>query len=577
MSRLEDDQKPHVSPQGPMADDLQPAVPALKEPAKPRRAGQEPMPAPAPFQPRPPALMAAYMLAAALIALTQGLGLSLLSNNIQQVAGPLEATQVEATWLVTAYMIPNASLTLMLFKLRAQFGLRKFAEISILAYAAISLGHLWVDSFESALVLRFFAGAAAAPMSSLAFLYMLETVPPARKLNLGLCLALTALALPTPVAGLLSPALLDLGGWHAFYLLELGLALICLAAIYRLPLNSPPRAKVISLLDILSYGFLAVGLGAVAVVLTVGRLYWWVEAPWIGWLLVIGFASLTVMALIELNRRNQLLDIRWLTSREIVHFTGVLLVFRLILSEQSSGAIGMFRTMGLLSDQMQGLYLVILVASVVSGFLCALLMKPGREPAIHAAALIMLALGSYMDSGSTVLTRPEQVYVSQMLISFASGLFLPPALAIGFSAALKRGPNYVLSFIIVFLTTQKVGGYLGSALYGTFVQRREQFHSFRLVSRLAGSDPLVAARLQQYVGAYAKVTTDPLLRNAQGASLFSKQVQQQAYVLAYNDAFLLTALLALAALAVLVLHLLVRHRDRWLPGRPAPKGATATA
>jgi hypothetical protein len=255
-------------------------------------------------------------------------------------------------------------------------------------------------------VLRFFAGAAAAPMSSLAFLYMLETVPPARKLNLGLCLALTALALPTPVAGLLSPTLLDLGGWHAFYLMELGLALICLAAIYRLPLNSPPRTKVISALDIISYGFLAVGLGAIAVVLTVGRLYWWVEAPWIGWLLVIGFSSLTVMALIELNRRNQLLDIRWLTSREIVHFTGVLLVFRLILSEQSSGAIGMFRTMGLLSDQMHGLYLVILAASVGSGLLCALLMKPGREPAIHAAALLMLAAGSYMDSGSTVLTRP---------------------------------------------------------------------------------------------------------------------------------------------------------------------------
>jgi hypothetical protein len=164
-----------------------------------------------------------------------------------------------------------------------------------------------------------------------------------------------------------------------------------------------------------------------------------------------------------------------------------------------------------------------------------------------------------------------------MLISFASGLFLPPALAIGFSAALKRGPNYILSFIIVFLTTQKVGGYLGSALYGTFVQWREQFHSFRLVSRLAGFDPLVAARLSQYVGAYAKVTIDPVLRNAQGASLFSKQVQQQAYVLAYNDAFLMTACLSLAALGILVLHLVFRHRARLFPARRASKSAATGA
>jgi hypothetical protein len=217
----------------------------------------------------------------------------------------------------------------------------------------------------------------------------------------------------------------------------------------------------------------------------------------------------------------------------------------------------------MLNEQMAGLYLVVLAGALASGAVCAAIMKPGREWLIHAVSLLLVAIGSYMDSQSTILTRPEQMYVSQFLVSFASGLFLPPALTIGMGAALKRGPSYILSFIVVFLATQKIGGYLGSALYGTFVQWREQFHSNRLVAHLASTDPLVTSRLKQLGGTYGKVLTDPNQQSVQGAALFAKQVQQQAYALAYNDSFLLTAWLSLVALAILLIHVGWRNRD-WL-------------
>lgn len=527
------------------------------------------------FAPKPPLLTAAYILAGALITLTQGLGLSFLSTNLQQIAGPMELTQVEATWLMAVYLFPNASLTLLLFKVRAQYGLRNFAEVAIVVYLLVCLAHLWVNDYHSALVLRFFAGVAAAPMTSLGFLYILEPLPPARKMNIGICIALTASALATPVTGLISPALMDIGDYHALYRVEMGLAMISLGLVYLLPLNSPPRAKVISTLDVVSYIFLAVGLGSFAMALTVGRTYWWLEADWLAWLIVIGIAASAIFAAIELNRENHLVDIRWLTSREILHFTGVLMVFRIALSEQSSGAVNFLRNVGMLNEQMAGLYWVMLIAALVAGMICAALMKPGRESLIHAVSLILIAVGSYMDSRSTILTRPEQMYLSQALVTFASGLFLPPALAVGMGAALKRGPNYILSFLVVFLATQKVGGYLGSALYGTFVQWREQFHSFRLVARLASTDPLVAARLKQLGGAYGKVLADPGQQTLQGAASFSRQVSQQAYALAYNDSFLLTFYLALFALACLVIHVGWRNRERLRIGwsRPAPTAA----
>ena len=303
--------------------------------------------APPPQPPKPLPQLLLYMFAATIIGLTQALGMSFITVTIQQIAGPLKATTAEATWLLAVYLVPNASLTLMLFKMRQQFGIRRFAELSIVLYVLVNLCHLWVNSYEAALFVRFFAGVAAAPMSSIAILYMLEGLPAQKKFSIGICAAMTVISLGTPAAGLMAPFLLDHGGWQRLYVFEIGLALISLALIYKLPLVSGERVKVISRNDLIAFSFLFVGMGALTVALTVGRIYWWTEKPWIGWLMIVGVASLTIMVLIETHRENPLLDIRWLTSAEIIHFTGALLIFRIILSEQSSGARAFFMMLGI--------------------------------------------------------------------------------------------------------------------------------------------------------------------------------------------------------------------------------------
>ena len=542
---------------------------AAPVPSTPAPAG------PPPYIARPLPVRLLYALASLTAAVMQGLGTSLISVNLAQIAGPLEATQTEASWLMAAYLFPNVSLGIFLFKVRAQYGLRNFCEIAIIPYVLISLAHLWVTDFSVGLALRFFAGAAAAPVSSVAFLYMLEIFPPEKKLNIGLCMALIGLALSTPIAGLVSPSLLDLNDLQSLYLLEAGLALITFGFIYALPLTSPPRSKVINAMDFVSFGLLAISMGCMAVVFTMGRLYWWLEVDWLGWMLVVSIVSGCLVAVIELNRKNNLIDIRWITSREIVHFAGVLLVFRILLTEQSTGAINLFRQLGLFNEQLTALYWLILIGSVASGLFCALIMKPGREWVIHLGALVLMATGSFMDSHATVLTRPEQMYVSQALVAFGSGLFLPPAMAVGFAAALKKGLPYIMSFLAIFMFTQKVGAFIGSALFGTFVTWREQYHSAILTSRMLPTDPMVATRLQQYIGSYSKVTSDLGQRTVQGTTLFAKQVQQQAYVLAYNDAFYAVFLLALAAIGILLANVAWTNRHRFF-NAPAQDQAAST-
>jgi MFS family permease len=496
----------------------------------------------------------AYVLTAVALGLAQGFGLNFIAANITQIQGEFGVTTNESAWLLAAYYIPNVSLSIILIKVRNQFGLRNFAEIAILVFLAVSAVHLFVDDFGSALILRFFAGAAGAALSSLGFLYMFEPFAPARKMTVGLSLALANQAVALPLARIISPALLDIGGWHALYLLEVAMALIAFTLVYKVPLGPVPRTMTIRLIDLISYGFLATGLGCLAVALTLGRYYWWLEAPWIGVLLAVAVAGVAMTVVVELNRKEPLLDIAWLTSPPMLHFLGVLLLFRVALSEQASGALALLTQLGLAPYQLTTLWTVILIASVGASAFCTLILKPGREPLIHAVALVMIGTGAWMDASATSLTRPGDILVSQALIAAGGGLFLPPALSAGFINALSKGPNYITGFIMVFIFTQTMGGLFGSALFGTFATIREKVHSVDLVAGLARTDPLIAARVAQLGQSYAGVLTDKALLTAEGGQLLAQQVTREAWVLAYNDLFLAIAAICALALIALIVH-----------------------
>nr|WP_226582230.1 MFS transporter [Acuticoccus sediminis] len=527
-------------------------------------APAEAAPAAAPaFVPMHPLRAAGYFAASMVLALSQGFGQAVISANAQQLQGSFGATRAEVTWLVAAYLAPNVSLTLALVKIRAQYGLRNFAELSILGFLLASFLNYAAGDLHTAIAVRFMSGMAAAPMTTLAFLYMLEPLPPQRKMTVGLSLAMTLLFLGTPFTQLVSPHLLDVGLWHGLTALEVALAMIGFGLIYMLPLSSPPRERVIHSLDIISYLLIAIGMGAAAVVLTLGNLYWWLEAPWLGWLLALSVAVLALAASIELNRKDPLIDIRWLTSPPILHFSGALLLFRIVLAEQTSGAPGLFRALGLGNEQMQTMFVVVLAATLAGGITCAFLLKPNRVPAFHVVALLLIIAGALMDSGATSQTRPEQLYASQAMLGFASAIFLPPAALTGITSALAKGRQYLLSFIIVFLTTQKLGGVLGSAIFQTFVTLRNAFHVTRLSETLTMTDPAITERLSTLGGAYGSVLTDKAAMSVQGLSSLSGTVKTEASVLAYNDAFLAVAVLAAAALLALLIHV----TSDWLRAR----------
>ena len=178
-----------------------------------------------------------------------------------------------------------------------------------------------------------------------------------------------------------------------------------------------------------------------------------------------------------------------------------------------------------------------------------------------------------MDSRSTLDTRPAQMMLSQAMIAFAGILFMAPAMMRGLVSALARGPNYILSFVIVFLSTQSLGGAMGSGLFTTFINHRQAAHLQILREQLTASDAQMLQEILRRTTILAPQITDAAVRKAQAVALIAQDVSNEAYVMAYNDAYFLTALVALAALAALILHI---FRD-WLatrltrPATPSPE------
>jgi len=515
----------------------------------------------------PTPLRFAYLFVGILITITGGLGNALVAVNLINLQGTLGAYSTETTWLPAAYVMANASMNLLLVKFRQQFGLRLFTEFFLVLYALVTFAHLFVNDLGSAIAVRAAHGMLAAAVSPLGLYYVLQAFKKEWRLR-GVALAMGCAQLALPLAYIFSNDLLQIAEWRGLYMFELGLAVVSLAAVLMLKLPPGDRFRAFRPMDFVTFALFAPGMALLCAAVSFGRVLWWFEQPWIGMALAASVLLLTAAICVEHNRTNPLLNIRFFTNANIARLALSMVLVRIVLSEQSVGAVGFLRMVGLDNDQLQTLYGIVLCATIAGIVTSALTINVNHLMAPQVISLLIMALGAWIDAHATNQTRPEQMYLSQSLLAFGGTLFLGP-LVISLIGTVIANPANLISFSVLFGLTQNLGGLLGSAIVGTFQVLREKYHSSIIAEHLSSLDPLVAGRIQSGAAALARTIADPAARTRQGVASLASSATREANILAYNDVFLVLSVLAASAAVWIFIHAL------WLHYFPAPKAVPA--
>ena len=505
-----------------------------------------------------------YLLIGIFVGLTASFQNGLLVANLTQIQGQLGLTPAEGGWISVSYNMTNACITVLLYKIRQQFGMSLFSKITLFfLLAATSLqwlisSHLLdtpnigIEPYYLEIVARGLSGMVASGMTILGLFYCLQGMPTVKRTS-GLILGFGLVQFGIPLSRIISPYLTIDGQLENLFLFQFGLALICFGLINILELPPGNTEKVFEKLDFLSFGFFASGLAALAVILVQGRILWW-STPWLSYPLMIAVVGISIALWIETHRKNPMLQVRWMRSRNIIAFMVTGAVMRILLSEQNVGAAGLLANLGYGNDQLITFYAVILAASVLALVISIFSTNPMdlRRPVIFAVALI--AVGSWMDVGVSVNSAPYMFYVSQFLIAFAAVYFMGPLVFEGFLRAIASGPAYIISFSVIFGISQTVGGLAGAAAIQAFTTIRTQVHYADMVSSLNLGDPAFSAQIAGTRSVLSQQTTDIAQANVGAVSQVLQGIQRQATVSAYGDLFFIMAILSTVATAMLLLN-----------------------
>ncbi len=510
-----------------------------------------------------------YLLIGIFIGITASFQNGLLVANLTQIQGEMGLTPVEGGWISVAYNMTNACITVLLYKIRQQFGMALFSKITLFSLlAATSLqwlvsSHLLdtsaiiIEPYYLEIIARGLSGMVASAMTVLAIFYCLQGMPTAKRIS-GLILGFGLVQFGIPLSRIISPYLAADGQLETLFLFELGLTLICFALINILELPPGNTEKVFEKLDFLSFAFFASGLAALAVFLVQGRIQWW-TTPWLSYPLIIAVVTISIALWIETHRKNPMLQVHWMRSRNIIAFTITGAVMRILLSEQNVGAAGLLANLGYGNDQLITFYAVILAASVLALVISIFRTNAMdlRRPVIFAVALI--AVGAWLDTDISLNSAPYMFYVSQFMIAFAAVYFMGPMVFEGMFRAIANGPAYIISFSVIFSISQTIGGLAGAAAIQAFTTIRTQMHYADMVGSLNLGDPALMAQVAGVRRMLSTQITDANQANVAAMGQVLQSIQRQATVAAYADLFFLMATIASITTLILLLNYLY-HR-----------------
>jgi DHA2 family multidrug resistance protein len=475
----------------------------------------------------------------ALAAFMEVLDTSIANVALPYMAGNLGASNDQSTWVLTSYLVSNAIILPMTGWLAGAVGRKRFFMSCLAIFTISSLLCGLAPSLGFLLLFRVLQGAGGGGLQPMAQAILADTFPPEKRGIAFAVYGITAIMAPT-----IGPTL---GGWITFnyswrwiFLINLPVGVLTWFLVRHF-VEDPPYLKRLRgagvRLDYVGIALLAIGIGALQVLLDKGQEDDWFGSRFITTLIVVSAVCIISLAIWEWYEKSPIIDVRMFKSFNfasaslMMFMLGIMLFSSLVLMPQ------FLQTLLGYTSQLAGLALsagglVLLIETPITGQLTTKV----QARRIISFGWLALSIAMYYSTKRIDLqisfSAATWLRVAQVVgLGF---LFVPITLVAYVGIAPEK--NNAVAGIINFM--RNMGSSVGTSLVTTLIARRSQFHQLRLVENARIDNPNFMNTARGLAKHFATLGLDR--HEAQGTAYarIYQGLQAQAASLAYIDTFM---------------------------------------
>ena len=491
-----------------MSDDAQPASAAHDE-----------------WQPRVnPWLIAVSVMLATFM---EVLDTSIASVALPHIAGNLGATQDEATWVLTSYLVSNAIVLPASSWFSSFFGRKRFLIGCIAIFTASSFVCGAATSLGMLVFARVVQGAGGGALQPLAQSILFESFPPSKRGVAGAVYGIGVICAPI-VGPTLGGWLTDTYTWRWAFYINIPVGILAVTMISRF-VEDPPyiRASRRGRLDAVGFGLMSLWLATLQITLDKGQQVDWFGAVWLRWFAGISAVSFICFVAWELHTPSPVVNLRILKNRNFALGCSLFLLF-------GAALYGLIALQPLFLQSLLG-YTALDAGMTVTprgvGALAAIFLVGALAQRTNPRWLLLFGftifgVSSFMLSRLTLEVSMRNIVLPNVLNGFGSGFIFVPLTTVTLGALRN---DQIGNAAGIQNLVRNVGGSIGISFVSTMLERYAQAHQVFMSAQLSPLNPAYVRKIAQAQHVFAShFSPADALQHAQ-AMLYNTLLQQASY------------------------------------------------
>ena len=475
-----------------------------------------------------------------LATLMQALDTTIANVALPNMQGTLSATQDEIAWVLTSYIVAAAIATPATGWLASVFGRRRLLLMTVTGFTGASILCGIATSIDQMVLFRLLQGLFGAALVPVSQSTLLDVFPREKH---GAAMAMWGMGVMVgPILGPpLGGWLTDNYSWHWVFLINVPVGALCL---FGVAASLPADDTRASRFDWRGFAFLAIGIGALQMLLDRGQLKDWFDAPEIRIEAALACLGFYLYVVHWLSSPRSFVDLGLFRDRNFLASNIFIFLIGVVL----------FATMALLPPYLQTLmnYPVVTVGVLLAprglGTLFAMLvvgrlLARGADPRLVAGAgMLFTAYSLWMMTQWTSDVPQWDIIVAGIVQGVGVGLVFVPVSTVAYSTLPMAARTEAAG---IYSLTRNIGSSVGISVMMALLARGTQINHAELAARLTPFNPAIPHMSG--------------LSPAGSLEALNAEVTRQAATIAFLNDFWLMMILTLVALPLLALLRPVRH------------------